>query len=169
MLFRNVIIAMLAGLMLTACQYRPLHGDNGISATSGLSGVSVSQIDSRVGQQVRNHLLFLLNGGNDGAEKTHEARLRVTWFNKQLAQVRQNNGQVIEDSSAGIITVIANYDLIDKATGKSIAKGSRQAEAKYDRTGQVFANTRAERDAENRAAKESAEALRLAIASALSN
>ena len=41
-------------------------------------------------------------------------------------------------------------------------------EAFYDRTGQVFANRRAERDAENRAAREAAESIRFAIASDLS-
>jgi len=71
----------------------------------------------------------------------------------------------VAHSTAGTVTVTARYDLVDLKTNETIASGSRDASASYDRTGQVLANNRATRDAENRAAKEAAEALRLAIAS----
>ena len=157
--FMALVLICFTGL--SACQFKPLHGSDQISsgASGGLSTVSVSHVNSRVGQQVRNHLLFLLHGGNSSVEKTHEARIRVTWKNKLLSQITG-----IQDSSAGTISVIVSYDLVDLATGKPIASGTRQADASYDRTGQVFANKRAERDAENRAAVEAAESVRLAIA-----
>lgn len=160
---------MLVGISLTfilaSCQFQPLYGEQATvgSSNTQLSAVKVSQVDSRVGQQVRNHLLFLLNGGFGNNEKSHEARIRVTWNNRQLAAI-----QGVRDNVSGTITVIASYDLVDISDGSIIGSGTRQAEAAYDRTGQVFANTRAERDAENRAAKEAAESLRLAIASDLS-
>lgn len=157
--------SMGALLFLAACQFQPLHGSGAAQpdTASGLSNVAVSQVSSRVGQQVRNHLLFLLNGGYASPEKTHEARIRVTWSNKQLAAI-----EGVRDNVSGSVTVVASYDLIDLSTGKAVGRGSRQAQAFYDRTGQVFSNNRAERDAENRAAKEAAESLRLAIASDLS-
>ncbi|MGI9351618.1 MAG: LPS assembly lipoprotein LptE [Rhizobiaceae bacterium] len=152
---------------LSACQFRPLYGNSsdGGSLENGvnLSAVSVSQVNSRVAQQVRNHLIFLLDGGFTNPGKTHEAKIRVTWDNRQLASI-----QGVQDSTSGTITVTASYDLIELSSGKAIASGSRQANSSYDRTGQVFANERAERDAENRAAKATAESLRLAIASDLS-
>lgn len=155
-----VLVVFLAG-----CQFQPLHGSSSSAslAAGGLSNVGVSQVDSRVGQQVRNHLLFLLNGGNGSAQKTHEARIRVTFDNKLLAAIPG-----VRDSTSGTVTVTVSYDLVDTSTGEAISSGTRKAVASYDRTGQVFANERAERDAENRAAKEAAEALRLAIASDLS-
>ena len=167
MIFTRIVRSLLLlgiATSLVSCQFQPLYGDRSASVESGseLSGVSVSQVDSRVGQQVRNHLLFLLNGGFGNAEKAHEARIRVTWSNRQLAAIRG-----VRDNVSGTITVIASYDLVALSDGKIIASGSRQSEAAYDRTGQVFANKRAERDAENRAAKEVAESLRLAIASDL--
>lgn len=165
---KNLIRLLAIGFVmvgLSACQFQPLHGSGGATGTSGgLSTVSVSQVDSRVGQQVRNHLLFLLNGGFGGAEKTHEARIRVSWDNRQLAAIPNQ----VNDTTAGVITVTVSYDLISLADGKAIASGTRKTTASYDRTGQVFANKRAERDAENRAAKAAAESLRLAIASDLS-
>ena len=155
------------GLMvfLASCQFQPLYGNQSTlsGSTSQLSAVDVSQVNSRVGQQVRNHLLFLLNGGFGNTEKTHEANIRVTWNNRQLAAI-----QGVRDNVSGTVTVIVSYDLINLSDGSIVASGSRQAEAAYDRTGQVFANVRAERDAENRASKEVAESIRLAIASDLS-
>ena len=156
---------VLFALVLGACQFQPLHGDYSAQTegSADLSTVSVSEVNSRVGQQVRNHLIFLLKGGTSLAENTHDARIRVTWSNQQLAAI-----QGVRDNVSGSITVVASYDLVDLSTGKTVASGSRKAQAFYDRTGQVFANTRAERDAENRAAKEAAEFLRLAIAADLS-
>ena len=151
------------GFILTACQFEPLHGNRSAGNTAGgLAGVGVSHVDSRVGQQVRNHLLFLFNGGNGAAQKTHEARIRVSWNNKLLSAVTDAS-----DLTAGTVTVTVSYDLVEMDSGKIIASGNRKAIASYDRTGQVYANERATRDAENRAAKEAAEALRLAIASDL--
>ena len=152
-------------LILGGCQFQPLYADRSGTIQSGpnLSSVSVSQVNTRVAQQVRNHLIFLMHGGAPSVEKTHEARIRVSWSNKQLASI-----QGVQDSTSGRVTVTASYSLIELATGTAVSFGKRRAFASYDRTGQVFANERAERDAENRAAKEAAEALRLAIAADLS-
>ena len=163
--FSSKIVALFLVAALSACQFQPLHGSNSNSTVSGgLASVGVSQVNSRVGQQVRNHLLFLLNGGGPAVDKTHEARIRVSWNNKLLAAI-----PTVRDTTSGTVTVTVSYDLVDNATGNIIKSGQRKAIASYDRTGQVFANNRAERDAENRAAKEAAEALRLAIAADLSN
>ncbi len=156
-------IAIFAVLFLSACQFQPLYGERTPGQGGGLEQVGVASVDSRVGQQVRNHLLFLLNGGFASSEKTHEARLRVSYNNILSASLPS-----VADSTAGTVTVNVSYDLVDLATNEIIASGSRDATASYDRTGQVLANNRATRDAENRAAKEAAEVLRLAIASHIS-
>ena len=161
--FLRLALCLLAVLALGACQFQPLHGSaNSSSANGNLASIGVASVNTRVGQQVRNNLLFLLNGGNDLAEKTHEARLRVSSNNRNLNSIRG-----VADSTSGTVTVSVTYDLVELSSGEAIASGSRQAIASYDRTGQVFANKRALRDAENRASREAAEAIRLAIASAL--
>jgi len=153
-------IAIIMVLLLSACQFQPLYGDRAAGQAGGLEQVGVASVDSRVAQQVRNHLLFLFNGGFGTSQKTHEVRLSIS-FSNQLSSALPT----IAVSTAGTVTVTARYDLVDLKTNETIASGSRDASASYDRTGQVLANNRATRDAENRAAKEAAEALRLAIAS----
>jgi len=59
--------------------------------------------------------------------------------------------------------------IYDFASKQIIHRGSRFASAAYDKTSQSFASERAQRDAENRAAREVAEQLRFAIASDLSS
>ncbi|MBL4726876.1 MAG: hypothetical protein JKY83_09450 [Rhizobiaceae bacterium] len=156
-------ISMLTALfVLSACQFQPLYGTNSTS-NAQLNNIAVGEVDTRTAQQVRNHLLFLLNGGNAPIEPAYRADLRISTSNKTLANV-----QNVQDRTTGSIEVSVSYDLINLTTLKSVAKGSRRAKAAYDRTRQSFANTRAERDAENRAAKEAAEAVRFALASDLS-
>ena len=161
---KNLIICLTTCLFLSACQFQPLYGDrSGDGLSSGMANVGVASVNTRVGQQVRNHLLFLMHGGGSLVEKTYEARLRVTSQNRRLAAIR-----TIADSTAGTVIVTVTYDLVELSSGESIASGTRQGAASYDRTGQVFANERAVRDAENRASREAAEAVRFAIASDLS-
>jgi LPS-assembly lipoprotein len=165
---RTVLAALALGLpsLLAGCNWQPLHGASNYTdaATGGaaLSQVTVSDVDSRVGQQLRNHLLFLLHGGRDPVESRYEARIRVSSSNTEYAAVRN-----IRDFTAGAVTVTVSYDLIDKTTLSRVAGGSRIASAPYDRTAQNFANSRAVRDAENRAAREAAEQLRMALAADL--
>jgi LPS-assembly lipoprotein len=95
----RLAVGLCLALVLSSCQFQPLYGDQQTVGNSGsqLSAVKVSQVDSRVGQQVRNHLLFLLNGGFGNSEKSHEARIRVTWSNRQLAAI-----QGVRDNVSGL-------------------------------------------------------------------
>jgi LPS-assembly lipoprotein len=155
-----------AALVLGGCTWQPLYSTSGRAdsglAASPLSQVSVTPVDTRVAQQVRNHLIFLLQGGRDAEKTRYRLQLRVTEIRNEFAAVEN-----IRDFTASSITVTASYDLIDTTNNTRVAGGSRVATATFDRTGQSFANERASRDAENRAAREAAEQLRLAIAADL--
>lgn len=162
--FRLSLIVTLAALC--GCVYQPLYGD-GLPG-QGSYGVALSQVwveeaESRVGQQVRNHLIFLLQGGRDDPQTRYLAKLRVLDINRRFAAV-----EGVRDQTAGSVTVTVSYDLIDREGNIIVAEGHRVARATFDRTGQSFANSRALRDAENRAAHEAAEELRLAFAADLS-
>ena len=159
--------AIWLGLALTVsgCTWQPLYSSGHAGpalADSPLSKVSVGPADSRQAQQVRNHLIFLLQGGRDQADTRYKLQLRIASTGTEFAAV-----EGIRDFTAGSITITASYDLIDSTNNTRVSGGSRFATATYDRTAQNFANNRAARDAENRAAKELAEQLRLAIAADL--
>lgn len=162
----RVVFLLTAISALSACVYQPLYGSNSYApeASQTLSRIWVADVDTRVGQQVRNRLIFLLQGGRGAMDTTYELRLRVN-DNAKLQAAAQD----VSANTAGVVFVIVSYDLVDLSSHTRIASGSRRASASYDRTGQSFANERALRDAQNRAAAEVAEHLRLALAADLAN
>ncbi len=168
-----LVLACCAALpWLSACQVRPLHATTtpGAGVTADLSSIAIKPVRTRYGQEVRNHLIFLFNGGS-GQPPAARYSLQLT-----VARLREAAAvvQVAEENepSAATITLTASYVLTDReAVGKDVAEdgltiatGSRQIASAYDVPRQEFASLRAERDAENRAARELAELLRLAIA-----
>ena len=157
---------ILACMLLASCQFQPLYNSNSSAIGSqgyALSNISVSQVDTRVAQQVRNHLVFLLSGGSNPQDATHDVRLRVSSASADLAAKIALNGSNQLGNTAGQVRVTVSYEVFDNSKKEIVYRGTRTAAASFDKTSQSFAAQRAERDAENRAAKEAAEQLRLAI------
>ena len=163
-IFRSFGVVVVLGL--SACTFQPLYAPSvdGSMAGNAISQIDVSHINTRVGQQVRNHLLFLINGGNASLSPRYRADLQITSFVRKTAAKAS-----LRDTTAGFVSITASYNLIDTTTKKRIAGGTRTSTASFDRTSQIFTNQRAERDAENRAGIAVAEQLRNALASDLAN
>ncbi|WP_082143578.1 LPS assembly lipoprotein LptE [Nitratireductor soli] len=172
-MFLNPIsrVSLLAGLVMalavaSGCTVRPLlatqDASSGAAASSpALSSVAIAPVDTRYGQQVRNHLIFLLNGGaGQPANARYTLDLAVTRSTSAAAriQVRTDN-----EPTAGTLTMTGLYRLTDSQTGALVASGKREMTSAYDVPRQEFAAIRAVRDAEDRAARELAELLRLAV------
>ncbi|TKT82974.1 LPS assembly lipoprotein LptE [Aquamicrobium sp. LC103] len=174
---RRVRKALLAGaalglVALAGCTVRPLYGDvtsataPGGATSAALASVAINPVNDRVGQEVRNQLIFLLNGGaGQSASPVHTVDLRVTSRRTSAARVQPTTQDL--EPTAAVVTVRAGYTITERATGRRIAAGTRQVVSPYDIPRQEFAAVRAERDAENRAARELAELLRLVIAQEL--
>lgn len=157
---------LLACLVLaSACTVRPLYAPAssagaGAATTADLASIAIKPATTRYGQEVRNHLVFLLSGGQgEPASPVYTLDLPVTALNEAAAIIQVGDE---DEPTAGTVTVASAYTL-SKGT-KVVAKGRRQVASSYDAPRQEFARLRAIRDAENRAARELAELLRLAIA-----
>lgn len=159
---RRVLSALGSGLLLVAlaaCQAQPLYGSHG--ATAALATVGVSEPTSRVEQQVRNELVFLLSGGaGEPQNPIYQLQLHVTASNANfLSQISSNFPR------PGRVTLNATYVLT--RDGKVVKQGKQKMDALLDFTSQQFAQIRAIRDAENRAARELAQLINYDIAAAL--
>jgi len=167
----KVRASAIAGLILAAtlaggCTVRPMLATTattfGGEQAAALPSVSIAEVNTRYGQEVRNHLIFLLNGGaGQPANPAYRLNLNVTRSVVSAVQV-QSGG--VHEPTAGSVQMTGRYTLVDAATGKTVATGTQQATASFDRPQQEFAVVRAERDAENRAARELAEFIRLSLA-----
>lgn len=161
------LVALLAAV--SACTVRPLYSNAPLSANSQvgsaaeLASIAIKPVKTRYAQQVRNNLIFGLSGGaGEPAAPVYSLDLGVTEL-VESAAYRQVTTEA-DEPTAGSVTLTAAYVLTDAKTGKEVARGRRSISSSFDRPRQEFATYRAQIDAENRAARELAELLRLAIA-----
>lgn len=169
-----VPLALLASLALaSACTVRPLYSNApaspSVDATmaSQLASINIKPVNTRYGQEVRNQLIFMFNGGaGQPATAPYSMDLKVAALSESLLLARVTTQD--DEPTAGTIVLTATYAITDITTGNVVASGKRSISSSFDRPRQEFARVRAERDAENRAARELAELLRLAIAQDMS-
>lgn len=163
-LFRLMVVGALA-LGLAGC-FRPVYGGGSAPAVtsksytggdvaSELAAVDVKQLDGRVGGKLRNELIFMLRGGGAAAPVAYRLSIKLNEFGQSaivdpLADIPQTR----------TISLTADYELTRAGTLDPIATGHTVATATYFSGLQRFANVRAERDAEDRAAVQVAERIR---------
>lgn len=156
-------MAMLLPLGLSGC-FRPLYAPDaaGNSFETTMAAVAVDPIEGRVGQQVRNALLFGLTGGGQAPAPRWTLTVKVASSRETaLVDVRTDEPQI------DAVTLTGDYSL-KTPDGKIIDSGSVIARTTFDRTLQRFGALRAARDAENRAAELYAEQIKTRVAIRLS-
>lgn len=166
--------ALLAGLvscaaLASACTVRPLYSSAPLSpggdlgAADELASIAVKPVKTRYAQQVRNHLIFALTrGAGEPATAAYSLDLGVTELVQSAATIQVTTDQ--DEPTAGTVTLTAAYRLTEAGTGRLVGAGKRSISSSFDRPSQEFASYRAQIDAENRAARELADLLRLALA-----
>ncbi|MER8883911.1 LPS assembly lipoprotein LptE [Mesorhizobium sp. M0159] len=167
---RIVLYGLLASVALvSACTVRPLYSSapliagSQVGAAAELASISVKPVKTRYAQQVRNNLIFALGqGAGEPASPVYSLDLGVSELVESAAIEQVTTDE--DEPTAGTVTLTANYVLSDAKTGTVIARGKRSIPSSYDRPRQEFASYRAQIDAENRAARELADVLRLSIA-----
>lgn len=166
------LVSVLGLAVVAGCTVRPLYGD--VTSATGpqafasarLESIEIAPVDDRVGQEVRNHLIFLLGGGKgQPASPAYKVQLSVRATDARASSI--NTSRVNLDPTSGIVTVQGSYVLTDASNGERISAGRRSVQAPYDIPRQEFAALRAVRNAEDRASRELAEVLRLALAQEL--
>ncbi len=145
--------------------FRPLYGtafNGGSSVDAKMAQVRVAPIPSRVGQRVRNELIFQNTGGGVAAQPLYT--LEITLTESLTSSLVQTTGEALEQ----IYNLNADFKLISIADKRVILRGQSQARAGFERFTSIYSNVRAREDAENRAAKSLAEELKGRIAARLS-
>ncbi|QZN98321.1 LPS assembly lipoprotein LptE [Chenggangzhangella methanolivorans] len=153
-------------LGLAGC-FRPVYGggtapavtsktfSGGGDVATELAAVDVKPLEGRVGGKLRNELIFALRGGGAAGPTAYRLTIRLKEYGQSavvdpLADIPQTR----------TISLTADYDLTRAGTLDPIATGHTVATATYSSGLQRFANVRAERDAEDRAAVQLSERIR---------
>jgi LPS-assembly lipoprotein len=163
-----MVLALITPLM-SACGdsgFRPLYGSSavgGVNVEQRLAQVDIATIPGRVGQQLRNEVIYQTTGGGQQAEPTH--RLEVAIRESVTSTLVEIDG----DARSNVYNLDASFRLV-RISDKSVAlEGKSYARAGFERFRSIFSNVRAREDAENRAAKTIGEDLKSRIAAFLAS
>lgn len=184
-LSRTLPVALLGAALLAGCggsSFQPLYGTSasGQQTADMLANLDIALIPSRVGQRVRNELLFYKTGGagEASAGKPAEYRLDIA--------LREYNQAVLVTSTglAGgqVFSIDSTFKIVRLRDNKVVFTANAYARAPFETnkvtdpldtsgtsTGRsVFANVRAAYDAQNRAATSLASDIRTRVAAYLS-
>lgn len=165
---------VLAGLMgvaslgLAGCGFQPLYGSNtttasGARLSEAMASVDIKPIPGRVGQKLRNELIFTNTGGGYAAEPKY--RLDIAIRERVINQLVQISG----DARGQVYQLEATYKLVNTANGQVIHQGTALSRAPFNRYQEIFANVRARYDAENRAARTVSESIKTQVAAFLAS
>lgn len=156
-------LAVTAAISLAGCGIQPLYGTTagGSRLAAAMAGVDITPIPGRVGQRVRNELIFENTGGSGQATSTYKLDIVIkeSVINELVKITGDAKGQVYE--------LDATFKLISN-DGRVVLEGKATSRAAYERFETIFSNVRARYDAENRAARTVAESIKVRIAAYLS-
>jgi LPS-assembly lipoprotein len=157
-------VLTLAAALLGACSVQPLYGpSNFVEAgplAADLTRIAVAPVDDRVAQQVRNRVIFQMTGGKAIVDPLYRMTLSVT--SRQFG----TGITAIEASQVYTVDVGATFKVTRIDTGAVVVEGTARGSASYNRVNQIFANTRAKIDAENRAAEQAGNLIAVRVAAA---
>ena len=167
------LAVVLAAAGLTAGCFQPLLGTQPSAATDSvrdkLQQIDVPVIPAPKGQSVarvavalRNSLQYGLNGAAGANAPTYTLKVFVAVTGLSVI-VDVTSGR----PDAQVASIIASYQLIEMATGKTVLSDQTFSHVDYDIPGaaQRFAKQRAQRDAEDRATEVVSETIKNRLAS----
>lgn len=165
-----VLACALVPMLVAGCGnggFRPLYGSSslvGSDVSLKLASMEIAPIPGRVGQRLRNELIYQSTGGGHAAIDP-AYRLEVVITESISATLVQIDG----NSSGSIYNLNASFRLI-RLTDRTVAlEGESFGRAPFQRFDSVFSNVRARHDAENRAARTVGDDLKSRLAAFFSN
>jgi hypothetical protein len=153
-----ILLVLSSALALGGCSsFRPVYGENGIA--NERMELAYAKPASRLDQIVYQEFVLRF-----GRSQSPDAPLLSVTTSSAGAGLTTTSITKPATQSQVKVTVAATLTTAD---GRTVFSGSRNATAQYMSVGQVLADTEAANEAAERAAKEAAEGLRLAILGAL--
>ena len=155
---RAVVVAA-AAISLAGCGFRPLYavGTTPDGMSSYFGQVYVDPIPGRQGVHLRNQLLDAMTPGGTPSSAAYNLNVQLNDTKEGLAI--QENTQITRYN----YTLTAKYELRDAVSNEVLDKGTARAIAAYNVVDSQFGTQSAERDAQERAAREVGEDIRLRI------
>jgi LPS-assembly lipoprotein len=155
--FRATVVAF-AALALSACGFHPLYGSIDGGPGIDMASIYVKPIPERTGYVLRNELLDLFDsmGNPEGAKYRLEIELKT----EKVPLGFLENAQITRYN----FYLTARYTLVSTTTNKAVKRGAARTITSYNVVTSPYATVTAEKDAQDRAARDVAETIRTEIA-----
>lgn len=163
---RCLAITAVLAPALAACGgsgFRPMYAADALASTNEkMAAISFGTIPGRVGQRIRNELIFQGTGGGHGLPP--EYKVDVTIREQVISTLVRKDGE----AQSQIYNLDAKFQLVRIADKKIMFEGTSYARASFERFNSIYSNVQARQDAENRAAKTIAQDIKTRLAAYLS-
>lgn len=151
-LLRAAVAVALVSPGLAACEggFRPMYASTqfgGTNVDQKLAQVEVATVPGRVGQRIRNELIYQSTGGGERQASIYKLEIAIR-ENLTSTLVRSDG-----EAASQVYSIDAAFRLVDNRSKKIVLEGVSYNRAGFERFTSIFSNVRAREDAENRAAK----------------
>jgi len=158
-------VALLSALMLAGCGFHPLYGGMNAGMQQTLSTIYVEPVSDKIGYELRNTMIDLLDGPGTPAGAAYRLKLQLTETTQGVAL---QNDATPGSASVAITryndTLKVTYTLLD-LKGKTVTSGVETGLSAYNvlpsSPNANFGTLTAQQDADRRAAQDIAERIRL--------
>lgn len=155
----SALFVFAAALSLSGCGFRPLYavGTTPEGMSTYFEQVFVEPIPGRQGVHLRNQMLDAFTPQGTPTNAAYRLGIKLDAVKEGLAI--QANTQITRYN----YSLTAKYELRDAVSGEVLDKGTTRAIAAYNVVDSQFGTQSAERDAQERAAREAGEDIRLRL------
>jgi LPS-assembly lipoprotein len=165
---RNAAVIVL-GLLLGGCGFHPLYAvpdmPNGAMQQT-LQSIYVEPVSEKLGYQLRNQLIDLLDGQADATGARYRLRIVLTTKSEAIGVQSQTTTTGVTQTAITRYNdkVTAEYDLVDAKTNQAVTHGVETGLTSYNVLSSPYATLAVQQDADRRAAEDIADRIRVALA-----
>lgn len=165
---RNAAV-LVFGFVLSGCGFHPLYAVPdmpGGSMQATLQSIYVEPVPERVGYQLRNQLIDLLDGRPVAAGARYHLKITLTTKSEAIGvQSQTTTGGVTQTAITRYNdTLKAEFELSDAASGAVVTKGAETGLSAYNVLTSPYATLAVQQDADRRAAEDIADRIRVDLA-----
>ena len=154
-----------AALSLSGCGFHALYADPHGYMKSNLGSIYVEPVPDRLGYELRNQLLDLLDARADAAGAAYRLHLTMSDKSDAIGVQSQPVGAVTQTAITRYNdTLIAEYELVEVKTNTVVTKGIETGLTSYNVLASPYATLAVQQDADQRAAEDIADRIRIDLA-----
>ncbi len=155
------LLALVCGLALSSCGFRPLYGEDeaGSSTFDSLETIQIAALPDRTGQQLHNLLRDRINPRGQPISPEYVLRIRLSETTESLAIAQD------ETATRANLRLSANFTLTQVGSNEVVMSGNARSSNSYNIVDSQYATYVSQNDARDRALRELSEDIRLRLAS----